>query len=61
MMEAVITGLFTGIGVYVANWASKKYLEHRLEKTDNRIRGAINFVKRGFKNDRHTLQGEKKA
>jgi hypothetical protein len=34
-ISAMLTGLFTGIGVYVANYLGEKHLRNRLDNSSN--------------------------
>lgn len=34
---AVLTGLFTGIGIVIANWIGEKYIKPQLEKTHEMV------------------------
>jgi hypothetical protein len=36
-INAILTGLFTGLGIVVANWIGEKYIKPRLDKTHNRL------------------------
>lgn len=35
--NSILTGFFTGVGVIVANWVGKKYIEPRLDQTHAKI------------------------
>lgn len=62
LADSMMTGFFTGISLFVANWASKTYLESRLNKTHNIITGSYRKLLDFMEVDRHVrkpLQKEK--
>ena len=49
MIDAILTGFFTGIGVITASWFYDKYIKNRLDKTHEKIEEGINLLKGGQK------------
>ena len=37
VIQGILTGLCTGIGIVIANWIGKKYIEPKLEESHNHI------------------------
>jgi hypothetical protein len=63
LWEGMVTGFCTGIALFIANWASKKYLENRLDRTHDRISGLANKIRKlaRFKYEREPIQAKKGA
>lgn len=45
MIDAILTGFFTGIGVVSANWFYDKYIRHRLDKADAHLKKGFDLMK----------------
>jgi hypothetical protein len=45
MINEMMTGFFTGVGVVSATWFYNKYIRHRLDKADAHLKKGIDFMK----------------
>ena len=47
IVQAILTGLFTGIGVSIANFINEKHMRERLDKINDYLQKTKDFVMKG--------------